>query len=116
MEGRCPLSSGQAEQVMAELAKQVLPAGFEFEWTDLTYQKIIAGNTAVYIYPLCILLVFMVLAAQYESLRLPLAIILIVPLCLLFALVGVQMSGEITTSSLKLVSSCSLGWPAKMPS
>lgn len=88
-----PLSSGQAEQVMAELAKQVLPAGFEFEWTDLTYQKIIAGNTAVYIYPLCILLVFMVLAAQYESLRLPLAIILIVPLCLLFALVGVQMSG-----------------------
>ncbi len=88
-----PLSSGQAEQVMAELAKQVLPAGFEFEWTDLTYQKIIAGNTAVYIYPLCILLVFMVLAAQYESLRLPLAIILIVPLCLLFALVGVQISG-----------------------
>ncbi len=88
-----PLSSGQAEDLITKLAKDVLPAGFEFEWTDLTYQKIIAGNTAVFIYPLCILLVFMVLAAQYESLRLPLAIILIVPLCLLFALAGVHYTG-----------------------
>ncbi|MCB1062467.1 MAG: multidrug efflux RND transporter permease subunit [Verrucomicrobiae bacterium] len=88
-----PLSSGQGEEVIANLAKKVLPPGFEFQWTDLTYQKIIAGNTAVYIYPLCILLVFLVLAAQYESLRLPLAIILIVPLCLLFALAGVLMVG-----------------------
>jgi multidrug efflux pump len=88
-----PLSSGQAEDIITKLAKDVLPAGFEFEWTDLTYQKIIAGNTAVFIYPLCILLVFMVLAAQYESLRLPLAIILIVPLCLLFALAGVHYTG-----------------------
>lgn len=88
-----PLSSGQAEEVIAKLSKEVLPPGFEFEWTDLTYQKIIAGNTAVFIYPLCILLVFMVLAAQYESLRLPLAIILIVPLCLLFALAGVYLTG-----------------------
>ncbi|MES2598021.1 MAG: efflux RND transporter permease subunit [Verrucomicrobiota bacterium] len=88
-----PLSSGQAEDLISKLAKDVLPAGFEFEWTDLTYQKIIAGNTAVFIYPLCILLVFMVLAAQYESLRLPLAIILIVPLCLLFALAGVHFTG-----------------------
>jgi multidrug efflux pump len=88
-----PLSSGQGEEIMAKLAKDGLPGGFEFEWTDLTYQKIIAGNTAIYIYPLCILLVFMVLAAQYESLRLPLAIILIVPLCLLFALAGVMITG-----------------------
>jgi hydrophobe/amphiphile efflux-1 (HAE1) family protein len=88
-----PLSSGQAEELIAGLAKDVLPAGFEFEWTDLTFQKIIAGNTAIFIYPLCILLVFMVLAAQYESLRLPLAIILIVPLCLLFALAGVHLTG-----------------------
>ncbi|WP_395747503.1 efflux RND transporter permease subunit [Prosthecobacter sp.] len=88
-----PLSSGQAEELIAGLAKDGLPGGFEFEWTDLTYQKIIAGNTAIYIYPLCILLVFMVLAAQYESLRLPLAIILIVPLCLLFALAGVMITG-----------------------
>ncbi|MDB6007279.1 MAG: multidrug efflux transporter permease subunit, partial [Prosthecobacter sp.] len=87
-----PLSSGQAEELIAKLAKDGLPGGFEFEWTDLTYQKIIAGNTAIYIYPLCILLVFMVLAAQYESLRLPLAIILIVPLCLLFALAGVMIT------------------------
>ncbi len=87
-----PLSSGQGEEVIAELAKS-LPPGFEFQWTELVYQKIIAGNTAVFVYPLCILLVFMVLAAQYESLRLPLAIILIVPLCLLFALAGVMMTG-----------------------
>jgi multidrug efflux pump len=87
------LSSGQAEEVISGLARQVLPPGFEFQWTDLTYQRIIAGNTAVFIYPLCILLVFMVLAAQYESLRLPLAIILIVPLCLLFALAGVAFLG-----------------------
>ena len=87
-----PLSSGQAEELISNLAKDGLPGGFEFEWTDLTYQKIIAGNTAIYIYPLCILLVFMVLAAQYESLRLPLAIILIVPLCLLFALAGVMIT------------------------
>lgn len=88
-----PLSSGQAEELIAKLAKEQLPGGFEFEWTDLTYQRIIAGNTAIFIYPLCILLVFMVLAAQYESLRLPLAIILIVPLCLLFALAGVHLTG-----------------------
>ena len=88
-----PLSSGQGEDLIASIVKEALPGGFEFEWTDLTFQKIIAGNTAVYIYPLCILLVFMVLAAQYESLRLPLAIILIVPLCLLFALIGVHYMG-----------------------
>src|SRR5215470_6107466 len=63
------------------------------EWTDLTYQKILAGNTAIYVYPLCILLVFLVLAAQYESFRLPLAIILIVPMCLLSAIAGVWISG-----------------------
>ncbi|HCN30903.1 MAG TPA: multidrug efflux RND transporter permease subunit [Verrucomicrobiales bacterium] len=88
-----PLSSGQGEAVITELAEKNLPPGFEFQWTDLTYQKIIAGNTAVFVYPLCILLVFMVLAAQYESLRLPLAIVLIVPLCLLFALAGVFLAG-----------------------
>ncbi|MBK8092672.1 MAG: multidrug efflux RND transporter permease subunit [Verrucomicrobiaceae bacterium] len=88
-----PMSTGQGEELIASMAKEMLPPGFEFEWTDLTFQKIIAGNTAIYIYPLCILLVFMVLAAQYESLRLPLAIILIVPLCLLFALGGVMFFG-----------------------
>ena len=84
-------SSGQAETAMARIVSETLPKGMSFEWTDLTYQKVIAGNTAVYIFPLCVLLVFLVLAAQYESLRLPLAIVLIVPLCLLFALLGVQI-------------------------
>ena len=64
-------SSGQAEASMAKLANENLPKGMEFEWTDLTYQRILAGNTAIYVYPLCILLVFLVLAAQYESFRLP---------------------------------------------
>src|SRR5262249_45841098 len=71
-----------------------LPKGLASEWTELTYQRILAGNTAVYIYPLCILLVFLVLAAQYESFRLPLAIILIVPMCLLFAITGVWLKGS----------------------
>ena len=87
------VSSGQAENLMGRLASQNLPKGFAFEWTELTYQRILAGNTAVYVYPLCILLVFLVLAAQYESFRLPLAIILVVPLCLLFAIAGVWLAG-----------------------
>src|SRR5262249_37463738 len=87
-------SSGQAEALMAKLANENLPKGMAAEWTDLTYQRILAGNSAVYVYPLCILLVFLVLAAQYESLRLPLAIILIVPMCLLFAIAGVWSKGS----------------------
>ena len=64
-----------------------------FEWTELTYQQILAGNTALLVFPLCVLLVFLVLAAQYESLILPLAIILIVPMCLLSAITGVWLTG-----------------------
>ncbi|HEY5910021.1 MAG TPA: efflux RND transporter permease subunit, partial [Verrucomicrobiae bacterium] len=86
-------SSGQAEALIAKLANETLPRGAAFEWTELTYQRILAGNTAVYVYPLCLLLVFLVLAAQYESFRLPLAIILIVPMCLLFAISGVWLKG-----------------------
>ena len=86
-------SSGQAEAAMARVVSETLPKGMSFEWTDLTFQNVIAGNTAIYIFPLCVLLVFLVLAAQYESLRLPLAIVLIVPLCLLFALLGVRIDG-----------------------
>jgi multidrug efflux pump len=70
----------------------VLPRGITFEWTDLTYQEILAGNTAVVVFPLCVLLVFLVLAAQYESFTLPLAVILIVPMCLLFAFTGVWLT------------------------
>jgi NodT family efflux transporter outer membrane factor (OMF) lipoprotein len=86
------VSSGEAEAIIARLAAETLPQGLSVEWTELTYQKILAGNTSYVIFPLCILLVFLVLAAQYESLRLPLAIILIVPLCLLFAIAGVALS------------------------
>ncbi len=86
-------SSGQAEAAMAKLVAANLPRGMTPEWTELTYQRILAGDTALYIYPLCLLLVFLVLAALYESFRLPLAIILIVPMCLLFAIAGVWLSG-----------------------
>jgi hydrophobe/amphiphile efflux-1 (HAE1) family protein len=87
-------SSGQAEALIAKLTADTLPKGLALDWTELTYQRILAGNTAIYVYPLCILLVFLVLAAQYESLRLPLAIILIVPMCLLFAITGVWLKGS----------------------
>jgi multidrug efflux pump len=86
-------SSGQAEALITKLANENLPKGAAFEWTELTYQRILAGNSAIYVYPLCLLLVFLVLAAQYESFRLPLAIILIVPMCLLFAITGVWLTG-----------------------
>jgi multidrug efflux pump len=88
------VGTAQAEAYMAAILGQTLPQGLSFEWTDLTYQRILAGNTAVYIYPLCLLLVFLALAAQYESFRLPLAIILIVPMCLLFAIGGVWLKGS----------------------
>ena len=86
-------SSGQAQAAIERIAKETLPRGIAFEWTDLTYQEILAGNTTVLVFPLCVLLVFLVLAAQYESLKLPLAIILIVPMCLLFAIAGVYFTG-----------------------
>ncbi len=87
-------SSGQAEAAIAKVATENLPRGMAYEWTDLTYQRILAGNTAVFVGPLCLLLVFLVLAALYESFRLPLAIILIVPMCLLFAIAGVWLKGS----------------------
>ncbi len=87
------VSSGQAEEAVTRILRETLPRGMSYEWTELKYQQILAGNTAVYIYPLCLLLVFLVLAAQYESLRLPLAIILIVPTCLLSAMLGVLLDG-----------------------
>jgi multidrug efflux pump len=86
-------SSGQAEEAMIRIADEVLPKGMAYEWTDLTYQQILAGNTAIWVFPLCVLLVFLVLAAQYESLTLPLAVILIVPMCLLCAIFGVWLAG-----------------------
>ena len=87
------VSSGQAQAIMEQLAKETLPKGIAYEWTELTYQEELAGNTMIYVFPLCVLLVFLVLAAQYESWTLPLAVILIVPMSILCALVGVKLSG-----------------------
>jgi multidrug efflux pump len=86
-------SSGQAREAIEKVLEETLPSGMAFEWTDLTYQQILAGNTASFIFPLCLLLVFLVLAAQYESLMMPIAIILIVPLSILSAIWGVYFTG-----------------------
>jgi len=86
-------SSGQAEDAMERLLQAELPNGMSYEWTELTYQQILAGNTAMFVFPLCVLLAFLVLAAQYESWSLPLAVILIVPMTLLSAITGVILSG-----------------------
>ncbi|MBU6959825.1 efflux RND transporter permease subunit [Pseudomonas sp. CVAP len=87
-------SSGQAQQAIEKLLKDELPNGMTYEWTDLTYQQILSGNTALFVFPLCVLLAFLVLAAQYESWSLPLAVILIVPMTLLSAITGVILSGS----------------------
>jgi multidrug efflux pump len=85
-------SSGEAQAAVERIAAETLPRGFSVEWTDLTYQEILAGNSAFIVYPLAILLVFLVLAALYESLTLPLAIVMIVPMGLLAAMVGVWLT------------------------
>jgi multidrug efflux pump len=85
-------SSGQAQDAIERIAAETLPPGIDYEWTELTYQEILAGNSAILIFPIAILLVFLVLAAQYESLTLPLAILLIVPMGLLAAMTGVWLS------------------------
>ena len=87
------LSSSQAIQVVEQLAAGVLPAGMAFEWTDLSYQQVNQGGAALIVFPLAILLVFLALAALYESWTLPLAVVLIVPMCMLSALIGVKLTG-----------------------
>jgi multidrug efflux pump len=82
-------STGQSEAAIAKILDNQLPNGMKYEWTELTYQKILAGNTMVYIFPLSVFLVYLVLAAQYESWSLPLVIILIVPMTLFSAIAGV---------------------------
>jgi multidrug efflux pump len=84
-------STGQSETVIAKVLDEQLPNGMKYEWTELTYQKILAGNTMVYIFPLSVFLVYLVLAAQYESWSLPLVIILIVPMTLFSAIAGVWL-------------------------
>ncbi|GAB3628689.1 transporter [Pandoraea terrae] len=85
-------SSGQAQAAVERIAAQTLPHGVKFEWTDLTFQQILAGNSAMWVFPISVLLVFLVLAAQYESLTLPLAVIMIVPMSILSALFGVWLT------------------------
>jgi multidrug efflux pump len=84
-------STGQSEGAIAKVLDDQLPNGMKYEWTELTYQKILAGNTMVYIFPLSVFLVYLVLAAQYESWSLPLVIILIVPMTLFSAIAGVWL-------------------------
>jgi len=87
------LSSAQAMGIVAATADKVLPNGMKIEWTDLSYQQVTQGNAALIVFPLAILLAFLVLAALYESWTLPLAVILIVPMCMLAALLGVKLTG-----------------------
>ena len=86
-------SQGQAIELMQRLAAETLPQGFSFEWTTLAYQQLKAGSTAVFAFLLAVVFVFLVLAAQYESLTLPLAVIIIVPMCLIASLTGIILRG-----------------------
>jgi multidrug efflux pump len=86
-------SSGQAQAAIEKIAAETLPPGIGYEWTDLTYQQILAGNSGILVFPLALLLVYLVLAAQYESLTLPISIILIVPMGIMAALIGVWLTG-----------------------
>jgi hydrophobe/amphiphile efflux-1 (HAE1) family protein len=88
------VSSGQVVTGMDHLATTLLPRSMQTEWTDLMYQQIKAGNTAMYIFAFAVVMVFLVLAAQYESWSLPLAVILVVPMCLLCAVLGVAISHD----------------------
>ncbi|MEA2907909.1 MAG: hypothetical protein QOI12_5296 [Alphaproteobacteria bacterium] len=87
-------SLGQAITIMERIAAQTLPDGFSYEWTTLAYQQLRAGNTAMFAFGLAVVFVFLVLAAQYESLTLPVAVIMIVPMCLVASIVGVVLRGQ----------------------
>ena len=86
-------SQGQAIAAMDKLAAETLPDGFSYEWTTLAFQQLRAGNTAVFAFVLAVVFVFLVLAAQFESLTLPLAVIMIVPMCLVASISGVVLRG-----------------------
>src|SRR5471032_1557896 len=86
------VSTGEAQAEITKIVNEVLPKGIGYEWTELVYQDILSGNTMIYVFPLCVLLPFLVLAAQYDSWTLPLAVILIVPMSILCALLGVKLT------------------------
>jgi multidrug efflux pump subunit AcrB len=93
-EARPGVSSATAIAVMKKLAEDTLPSGFSYDWTDLSYQQVNGANTGLFVFPICVLFVYLVLAAQYGSWSLPFAVILIVPMCLLAATVGVRIMGQ----------------------
>jgi multidrug efflux pump len=88
------ISQGQAIDIMQKMAAETLPEGFNYEWTTLAFQQLRAGNTAIFAFVLAVVFVFLVLAAQYESVTLPFAVILIVPMCLVAAISGVLLRGQ----------------------
>jgi hydrophobe/amphiphile efflux-1 (HAE1) family protein len=88
------VSSTTALNTIKQLADETLPSGFTFEWTDLSYQQVTGGNAGLYVFPICVLFVYLVLAAQYASWTLPFAVILIVPMCLFAATIGVRIMGQ----------------------
>jgi hydrophobe/amphiphile efflux-1 (HAE1) family protein len=88
------VSSTTALNTIKKLADETLPSGFSLEWTDLSYQQVTGGNAGLYVFPICVLFVYLVLAAQYGSWTLPFAVILIVPMCLFAATIGVRIMGQ----------------------
>jgi multidrug efflux pump len=86
-------SSGEAQDAMTKILEETLPLGMGYEWTELAYQQELAGNAGIFVFPLVVLLVFLVLAAQYESFKLPLSIVLIIPMTILSAMIGVAIYG-----------------------
>ncbi len=87
------VSSGDTIDILQKLADRELPQAMNYEWTDMSYLELLAGNTAMLIFAFAVIMVFLVLAAQYESWSLPLAVILVVPMCLLGAITGVNIAG-----------------------
>jgi multidrug efflux pump len=87
------ISSGTVISTVNQVAQNELPQGMDRQWTELTLLQILAGNTAIIVFAVAVVLVFLVLAAQYESLSLPLAVILVVPMCLLSSVIGVWLAG-----------------------
>jgi len=88
------VSSATAINIMRHLADTTLPSGFSYDWTDLSYQQVSGGNAGLFVFPICVLFVYLVLAAQYGSWSLPFSVILIVPMCLLAATLGVRIMGQ----------------------
>ncbi len=88
------VSSGEGSDLMQALARAELPASMSYEWTEMSYLEQLAGNTAMVIFAFAVVMVFLVLAAQYESWSLPLAVILVVPMCVLSALIGITIAGK----------------------